>query len=496
MTKSKRVLVLVFAALLVFSLAGCRTPEKSQKILPENPNGHSYRMELRLDEKEKTVSGTLALTYRNATGKDLKEIPFFVYPNAFADKQTAPFYKSYTDTAYPNGFSPGSITFSRIAADGTEAAHILGNADKSLLTITLPRPLANGGSAQIAFDFTVQIPNSLGRFGYGSKAINLCNFYPIACPYDGTKFLTYPYIEQGDPFVSDMADYEVTLEVPNGLIVAHTGSSTQKSEGKTDIYTITAKSVRDFAAVCSRHFQMKSERIVKDGTDVMVTAYTYDDASFGKSEALDYGANAIKAFSNLIGPYPYATMCVVQTDFFIGGMEYPNIVLIDQSLYERESKTMLEFIIAHEVGHQWFYGVVGNDQVMEPWLDEALTDYITLCYYGYRYGKDAQLEQYKQQIELQYQFGKAYGLIPEEFDRVGLPTTSFEDDFVYSVVVYNRGTMMFTELANTIGKEKLLKALGVYYREMAGKRSTKADLLRVLDRETGFDCSGFMAKYL
>ena len=102
----------------------------------------------------------------------------------------------------------------------------------------------------------------------------------------------------------------------------------------------------------------------------MVNAYTLMDASFGQKESLDAGVKAVKAFSDMIGPYPYPTLSVVQTDFFIGGMEYPNIVLIDQSMYDESEAGMLEYVIVHEVGHQWFYGVVGNDQVMEPWLDE------------------------------------------------------------------------------------------------------------------------------
>jgi aminopeptidase N len=134
--------------------------------------------------------------------------------------------------------------------------------------------------------------------------------------------------------------------------------------------------------------------------------------------------------------------------------------------------------------------------VMEPWLDEALTEYITLCYYGHRYGEAAQQEQYRQSAEFPYLMGKAYGLVEQAHDRVGLPTTSFPSDFSYSAVVYNRGAMMFSALAQEIGQKKLLGALGVYYHEYAGRRATKDDLLQVLDRETGFDCTGFLNDWL
>ena len=168
--------------------------------------------------------------------------------------------------------------------------------------------------------------------------------------------------------------------------MAHTGTGTVQTENGKDVYTIDAPNVRDFAAVCSRYFTVLSQRMNRDGTDTMVSAYVLQDASFGKEQSLAAAVGAVRAYSDFIGPYPYPTLNVVQTDFFIGGMEYPGVVLIDNSVYSEDAAGWLEYIVAHEVGHQWFYGVVGNDQVKEPWLDEALTEYLTLCYYGMRTG--------------------------------------------------------------------------------------------------------------
>ena len=218
---SKRILTLLFVVTVLLSIGGCRA---KVDLLPKDQPKHIYRMELSLDENNKTLDGRLTVTYANATEKTLTQIPFLVYPNAFADQSTAPFDEEYMGMAYPNGFSPGGLTLSHLSVDEVNTTYTLGNADSTLLTVDLPVALAAGETANIAFEFTVKLPNSLGRFGYGNRTFNLCNFYPIACAYDGTRFLTYPYYGRGDPFVSDMADYEVMLNVPKDMTVAHSGT--------------------------------------------------------------------------------------------------------------------------------------------------------------------------------------------------------------------------------------------------------------------------------
>ena len=493
----KRFLFLLLAAAIVLSAASCTPPDDTQPkgLLPEDMQKHVYHLDVSLNEADKTLSGQLRVSYTNPTGKELVSIPFMVYPNAFLQEDTAPFDDEFMRMAYPNRFSPGGITLSRVAADGVDTTYELANEDSTLLWVDLPTALAAEGKADIDFEFSVQLPNSLGRFGYGDRTYNLCNFYPIACAYDGTDFYTYPYYSRGDPFVSDMADYEVTLSVPTGMVVAHSGTATVAEGAERTIYNIKANDVRDFAAVCSRYFVVSEKTVVEGDTETTVYAYTLED-SFGEEESLNAGVQAVEAFSSMVGPYPYPALRIVETDFFIGGMEYPNIVLIDQSLYDASIADMLEYVVVHEVGHQWFYGVVGNDEVAEPWLDETLTEYLTLCYYGYTYGKEAQQAQYDENVAFIYMFSDMYGLIPEGQDRVGMPITDYDNDYAYSAVVYSRGTMMMDALAEEIGQDTLFDALSVYYWTYAGKRATKQDLLRVLDEETGFDCTSFMDEWL
>lgn len=462
--------------------------------LPERPKLtigqglHQYDMQLELDEQGHLLTGKMTVAYNNQTGTELKNIPFQLYANAFAKESTAPFFASEMSQAYPNGFSPGGIDITALRVDGTAATHTLENDDQTVMQIALPKPLQNGGKASIEFEFTVRIPNSLGRFGYGDKGINLCNFYPIACAWDGSKFYTYPYYKAGDPFVSDISDYNVSLSVPEGMVVAYSGNGKETTANGSTTIQIEAPMVRDFAAVASRELAVAAKTV----SGVEVKSYFYKNDSSGGRKALTYGADAIKSFNSLFGAYPYDSFSVVQTDFFIGGMEYPGIVLIDKSLYSVDIS--LEYVVVHEAAHQWWYAVVGNDQIMEPWLDEALAEYSSIKYYGETYSK--------QEEELMYDTntGMTANILESQYGKdtpgVSTPMSDFENSGLYSYCIYTKGNIMFHEIEEKIGRDKMISILKAYYKDNSFKRSTKDVLVKAFTDAGGQDVAAIFDKWL
>lgn len=487
----RRCLYALLAALLL--LSGCQ--QKAETQLRNAEPLHRYSMELELDEQGHLVFGYETVIYKNPAGRELSEIPFFVYPNAYKSESTAPFFESDMDSAYPNGFSYGGIEINSVAVNGADAGYKLENRDQTVLVVELDNTLEKDGTAKIDFSFTVTIPNSLGRFGYGEKAINLCNFYPIACPYVDGGFLKYEYLKAGDPFVSDISNYNIKLTVPEGMVVAHTGNCPAPTvRDGVAVYQITANNARDFAAVASRHFII-SEKTVR-GT--LVRSYYYKEDTVRGKKALEFGADAIEAFYGMFGPYVYDTFSVVETDFFIGGMEYPGIVLIDKSLYlgNEADDIILEHVVVHETAHQWWYAAVGNDQVKEPWLDEALTDYSTFLYYDRVHSRKRRNLLYSVMVEGVFDYYNELYQFSEEEKKVGRRMDSFDDSAIYSLIIYTNGTRMFYALEEEMGLETLTGALGVYYRDNCYTISTKQRLFDAIKKHTGKDYSGFFSKWL
>lgn len=485
-----------FCLALCLLLSGCGGQEADQRFW-QQPALHAYRAEIALDEQNKTLTGTLQIRYTNPTGQVLSTAPLMVYPNAYETLETAPFAKDELGKAYPGGFSAGGIAVDNVTVDGAPAQTELNNQDHTRLDIALPQPVQAGQSVEIALHYTVQLPHCLGRFGYGEKTWNLCNFLPVACVWNGQAFVSHPYGAVGDPFVSDCGDYEVTLDVPEGMQVAHTGTAreTRTENGRTTL-SIQAKQVRDFAAVCSRSFSVETYHVKSGGRRVTVRSFYDESCEEGGKLAGQAAKQAIEVFGEMYGAYPYANFNAVQTDFFIGGMEYPGLVLLDQSLYQGMGMLDLERVTVHETAHQWWYGVVGSDQVTEPWLDEALTDYSTLLYMGQAKGEKEEQAFYDTYVTL------LSDIMAPMYDRdqvpatVGSATTAFPNNGVYSLVVYTEGTKMLRELETMIGRETMIEALSSYAHKYAGKQATAENLIQTLEEVSGQNVRMVFEKYL
>ena len=145
---------------------------------------------------------------------------------------------------------------------------------------------------------------------------------------------------------------------------------------------------RDFYLAASPNYEEISQTI----GEVTVHSYAPRDSADGAQMALDVASRAIEDFSAHYAPYPYTEFDIVATSTPALGMEYPGIVAIASRIYDVDDNfggtpaNLLESVVAHEVGHQWFYNLVGDDQLDDPWLDEALTQFATLQYYADEYG--------------------------------------------------------------------------------------------------------------
>ncbi|MDI3311660.1 MAG: M1 family peptidase, partial [Thermoanaerobacterium sp.] len=189
----------------------------------KNSNTTVYNMDLKYNDKDKTIIGTEVVDFINTDDVNLSEVYMHLYPNAFKDKDKVPFTKEEIGLAYPNGFKPGYIEINGVTfGKNTKAAYSIDQKTGEILKILLPKKLGKGDRIKFAIDFKVQIPPSCGRFGYGKNTIQVTNFYPILSVYDQNGWNNDPYYALGDPFYSDVSNYKVKLAVSKGMEVATT----------------------------------------------------------------------------------------------------------------------------------------------------------------------------------------------------------------------------------------------------------------------------------
>ena len=206
-------------------------------------------------------------------------------------------------------------------------------------------------------------------------------------------------------------------------------------------------------------------------------------------QALDHAQNALFFFNDYFGQYPYDEYCVVASDFYIGGMEYPNLVIIGVDFYSPGE--FLEYVVVHETAHQWWYGLVGNNQIEEAWLDEALAEYSTLLYYEYFYGRKTGQKVYEEAIFNPYKLYEVSNT-PGPILR---PLSDFTDWKDYSAAVYYKGAIMLKELEGRMGKGNFRKHCATILKSLY-KNATTADFIKALNHVTGVDWTDYIYNWL
>lgn len=470
--KKKIFIVLLALVLLAPTLAGCLN---SNFVSKYGTNITSYDIELSLEENNK-ISGNQTTKFKNTTSNILQEVYFHLYPNSFQDvAMNKPVSKLYESKAYPNGFSSGKIEIKSVNSNGKEVSFALENLDKDLLKVTLLAPLYPNDFVSISMEYDITIPNVNHRFGWNDNTINLGNIYPVACVFDENGWDKHPYNSNGDPFYSNLANYSVKFTYPKDMTLAHTGIETEKQTNETTTtIKMQANAVRDFAMVLSSKFQTKSCNV--NGTEI--TYYFYDDAK--SDESLSTAQKALSTFNQKYGNYPYSTLEVVQTGFVYGGMEYPNLVMISDSLEKYDDYTIT---IIHEIAHQWWYGVVGNNQYDYGWLDESLAEYSVVVFYEnnpeYEIKRDVCIQNAITSYTL---FVDVYKDVFNEVDTSmnrSLDKFATEPEYVYAS--YVKGMIMFDDIRNLIGDKKFFDSLKNYYKQYAGKNATPNNLINVFE---------------
>jgi aminopeptidase N len=195
--------------------------------------------------------------------------------------------------------------------------------------------------------------------------------------------------------------------------------------------------------------------------------------------ALDHAAETVRLFGTRVGPYPFTELDVVETPTRAGGIEYPGLVVINSSRYETITERT-EWVVAHEVIHQWWYSLVGNDQVDEPWLDEALTQYSTLLYFEHRFGAETAADL------LQRYFQGPYEALKEDCRDApaGLPVAAYSDED-YGAVVYGKGPLYFHALRQEVGDDQFWTILQTYFTRHRYGVATPEDWLAAVKAVTG-----------
>lgn len=465
------IIAAVFIGIIILGLLS--TDSKTQAI-------NKYTLNISYHPDTSTLDCEMTLEYFNNDTVPLNAIALHLYPNAFLTSDTAPFQKEDMILAYPNGFSAGSIEVTNIKINQKNAEHTF-SANKQQLFITPEHPLAIKGKCTISLDFTVTIPNADGRFGKNGDTVNLGNFYPIAAiTANGEPRLT-DYSSIGDPFYSNVSDYQVTVSTPSEYTLI-TGCPTEISlSDDTATWTASGESMRDFAMVITKNIKS----ITDNSSGTAVNCYYTDNDQQAKN-AVRAATDAIKLFKDLYGDYPFKQFNIVQTSFFIGGMEYPGMVLIDHSYFKNGNAHPLENVVVHECAHQWWYASAGNDQINNAWIDEGLATYSTMLYYQRYKDPSTYKLYYKYYITNSYRFHREsiiskHGKIDQSMTR---SLNEYDDNEIYNMLCYEKSAMMLQCVRELLGDDLFFANIKALYQGHINGIITQESFSEFMSRNT------------
>ena len=448
--------VLILATILVVSVlaVACgQTHTTTTKPLTSGEGITTYSIEVQFDAEDATYCARQEVVYVNKEKVSLTEVYFHLYPNASG---------------------PDTVQLLKVEVDGRSARYAIEGEDDTLLRLDLRESLAPGEPVTIHLSFQTSLPAALERFGYGPTTYNFGNWYPIIAVYEKDGWRLDPYHTIGDPFYSEIANYRVEINLDADLVAAASGDIIwEEISGESKTVVFSGERMRDFAWVASRHFKVSETAV--DGIRIKVFSLTANEEY--NRFLVDTSRSAVGFFNQSFGLYPYNSYSVVTTDY-PSSMEYAGLVMIRPSINSTVTES-LEMVLVHETAHQWWYGVVGSDQINEAWLDESLAIYSEKLYFDAVYGNHRG-DEFQNKVQTWYYQRRRDIEGPE---NILTPLGELTSEAAYSALML-KGSMFLHEIELDYGKDSLLRILREHFLRNKFSLATTSEFIALCEEIT------------
>jgi hypothetical protein len=497
--------------------------------LPEvSPRNASYTIEARLDPGKRTIAGSLVLEWRNTSDQALSTFPFHLYWNAFRNNLST--MARGEGGRIPDERRREERTFGWIGArrvrlldesevtiqDLTPTLRYLsedGNADdRTVMEVRTAEPVAPGETARFRIEWEALVPHgSAGRAGWVHDYHFVAQWFPKIGVFTKGEWSCHPFYPWGE-FFSDFGVYDVKLTLPKGFVVGATGRLEGRSENPDGSETLrfVQEDVHDFAWTASRRFLERRARFDDAGyPPVDVRLLLQPEHAHLAERYLEATKIALRTYGTWSAPYPYAQITVVDPAWgsSSGGMEYPTLFTGGASVLAPSERQSPESVTIHEAGHQFWYGLVANNESEEAWLDEGFTTYMEakasdhslgpagwarVYFGGAGHGGPAGWPVVAPEVAIPRGSESLVGLrAGGETDAMARRAWTYRDGESYGLNSYGKPALVMQTLEGLLGEETLVKVLRTYARRYRFAHPTTDDFIATVNEVTGQDWRWF-----
>jgi hypothetical protein len=459
-----------------------------------------YAMDVRLDVNTHKVNGNQKLTYYNNSKDTLTKVYYHLFFNAFQpgsmmDARS----RSIADPDARVGdriskLKDNEIGYQHIISlkqDGKDVSHIVNG---TILEVTLTKPILPGGKSVFDMIFESQIPVQVRRSGRNNRegvAYSMTQWYPKMAEYDFRGWHAYQYVAR--EFHGVWGDFDVKITLDPRYVIGGTGklinadkvghgyekpgTAVKRPDGNLT-WNFVAKNVIDFAWAADPEYSHEIAK-VPDGPELHFFYQPKDKTTDNWKKMMDYAVRHFQFMSKTFGKYPYDTYSIIQGGD--GGMEYPMCTLI----LGDGSFGGLVGVMAHEVSHSWYQGVLASNEALYPWMDEGFTDFASNESYAALFNETAPPHAGS--------YNGYFALV-----RSGLqePISQHSDHYntnrAYSTAAYAMGTVFAHQLKYIIGEENFYKGMRRYYETWKFKHPEPNDYIRIMEKTSGIQLGWYL----
>jgi hypothetical protein len=467
---------------------------------PLSPRNASYTIHASLDEKAKVVSGKERLHWKNIATGPADSLVFHLYMNAFKNDQST-FMRESKGIHRGNKQEKagwGAIDVTKLVIGGVDLTKSL-RVDDTLATLKLPAPVAPGGELDVDIEFTTKMPKVFARTGYKDDFFEVGQWFPkigvwdcAAGPHGHPATCRWRAHQHhlNSEFFADYGVYDVDVQVPKDWLVGATGVQTsEKIAGARKTVAFHAEDVHDFVWTTSPKLKLTEDKFTDAGGDVRIVMLSQPGRDANVPRHIKATQDGLAELERRFGPYPYSQITFVDDTEGAegaGGMEYPTL-FFTEDVPVPPGIHFPEYVTIHELSHQYFYGIVGSDEVEEAWLDEGLTEAMSDWGTTRMFGRDGGVWDYLgHQLSVteleQASYRTALGLDPLEtraFD--------YESNYSYGSITYAKTTLVLRTLEAYLGHDKFEAGMRHYYEKTRFTHPRGEDFVRLFDEGAGQD---------